>query len=381
MIVSTPEKVARATPTHGDEPVAVLAPAARSKVGRPLWAFLGGLVMLTIAGYIYVPRVYYVTTDDAYVQADIVSVTARAAAYVSRLHIDDNSAFKAGDLLVELDPRDFQLALDIAEADLASAQAAKANIEAQILEQTDVIAAAKAAVDGDQAAFDFAQQQLLRYAQLMRNGAGTIQRSQQAQSDSAASRATLQRDTAALTAARDQSNVLNSQIVQAEATIKRQTAAASLAMLNLSYTRIFAPTDGTVANRTVQAGNYVQPGQTLVAAVPANVFVVANIKESELSGLREGQTVEISVDSLPGTTLRGHIDGLQRGTGSTFALLPPENATGNFVKVVQRVPVKITLDGSQADLKPLTPGMSVEARVSIHEPPPWLAWFIASLSM
>ena len=147
-------------------------------------------------------------------------------------------------------------------------------------------------------------------------------------------------------------------------------------MLNLSYTKIYAPVSGTVANRTVQVGNFVQPGQTLFSAVPNEVYVIANFKETQLTHMRVGQKVDITVDAFPGLKLHGHINSFQRGTGSYFALLPPENATGNFVKVVQRVPVKILLDDADPKTHLIAPGMSVEATVITKTPPGWLRPFV-----
>jgi membrane fusion protein, multidrug efflux system len=153
-------------------------------------------------------------------------------------------------------------------------------------------------------------------------------------------------------------------------------AVLAQAELNLSYTKIYASVSGTVANRTVQVGDFVQPGQALFSAAPNQVYVIANFKETQLTHMRVGQKVDITVDALPNLKLHGYINSFQRGTGSYFALLPPENATGNFVKVVQRVPVKIILDGTDPQAHMLAPGMSVEATVITHKPPFWLTRFI-----
>jgi membrane fusion protein (multidrug efflux system) len=176
--------------------------------------------------------------------------------------------------------------------------------------------------------------------------------------------AALNTDEATVAAARAQLDVLRANAEVAAASAEAAQAALAQARLNLSYTKIFAPMTGTVANRTVQVGNYVQPGQALFDAVPDAVYVIANFKETQLAGMRVGQAVSISVDAFPDLTLRGHVDSFQRGTGAYFALLPPENATGNFVEIIQRVPVKILLDGKVP--AGLAPGMSVEASVTIH---------------
>ena len=340
-----------------------------------LWLGLGGLALLAAALYFYVPPLYEVTTDDAYIDAHVVSIGPKVSAYVTALHISDNSAFKAGDLLIELDPRDFQVAVDSADADLKSADATAANIGAQLQEQQAVIGQSQAAVEGDQSTLAFAQEELQRYGSLANTGVGTIERLQQAQSDIGQHQAALQRDQAALTAARAHVAVLDTQKQQAQAAIDRQKAALAQARLNLSYTKIYATEDGTVANKTVEAGNFVQPGQVLFSSVPVFRYVTANYKETQLTHMRPGQAVTVRIDAYPALRLHGHVDSIQGGTGSEFALLPPENATGNFVKVVQRVPVKIVFDDPPAALQSISPGMSVETTVWIADPPAWLRLF------
>jgi membrane fusion protein, multidrug efflux system len=338
----------------------------------PIWVIgLCAAVCLVIA-YVYVPRLYFAETDDAYVQADTVTIVPKIGAYVIALHVGDNTRFAAGQLLVELDPRDFQVAVESAEADLHSAEAAKANVESQLGEQDHVIAAAQAMIESDRATLEFAEQQLARYGQLAREGSGSAERAQQAQSDAGQRRAALQHDLAALDAAKAHLTVLQRQLRQAEAAISRQQAGVAQARLNLSYTRIYATVAGRVANRTVQVGNFVQPGQTLFSAVPEEIYVIANFKETQLTQMQAGQPALVRVDAFPDLRLRGHVDSFQRGTGSNFALLPPENATGNFVKVVQRVPVKIILDDPPDMLQSLSPGMSLETTVTVRSPPVWL---------
>ena len=332
------------------------------------------LVLIAVALCIYVPRIFIVSTDDAYVEADTVTVVPKVPAYVTALHVSDNTVFSKGQLLVELDPRDYQVALDNAAANLASANAYKLNISAQIDEQRHQVVAAQAALDGDRATLVFANQQLIRYNTLSHSGSDTKERLQQATSEVGQQSATVAHDTAMLAAAKAHIMVLESQVVQVDASITAKQAELDQARLNLSYTHIYATMDGTVANRSVQAGNYVQPGQSLFSAVPREVFVIANIKETQLGRVRPGQAAVIRVDALPGLMFRGHIDSIQRGTGANFALLPPENATGNFIKVVQRVPIKIVLDPSR-DAAALSPGMSVIARVVVRKPP----WGLESL--
>ena len=352
-------------------------PGGRGKAPRflpPLWliAVIGALAL--VAAYVYVPRLYFVGTDDAYVEADIVSVVPKVSAYVSALHITDNSAFKKGQLLVELDPRDFETAVLSAQANVQGAQAAASDAEAQLNEQSQMIAADTATVQGDRATVAFAEQQLARFALLARSGSGTVENWQQAESNIGQQGSGLQRDLATLAGADAQLIVLRSRVQQAQADVARSQAALDQAKLNLSYTKLYAVRSGTVANRTVQVGDYVQAGQTLFSAVPDEVYVIANFDETQLDRLHVGQPVAIHVDAFPRLRLEGHIDSFQRGTGSTFALLPPENATGNFVKVVQRVPVKILLDSAASLTRMVGPGMSVEVTVTVRHPPGWLAW-------
>ena len=333
------------------------------------------VVLLIVALCLYFTSMFVVSTDDAYVEADTVTVVPKVPAYVTALHVSDNTAFSKGQLLVELDPRDYQVAVNNAVADLASTKAFKLNLIAQIDEQKHQVVAAEAALDGDHATLAFANQQLVRYGALSQSGSDTKERLQLVTSEVGQRRAAVEHDTAALAVTKAHVMVLESQIVQADASIAAKQAALDQARLNLSYTRIYAPMDGTVANRSVQTGNYVQPGQSLFSAVPREVFVIANIKETQLGRIRPGQAAVIRVDSLPGLVFRGHVDSIQRGTGSNFALLPPENATGNFVKVVQRVPVKIVLDPTH-DTAALSPGMSVIARVIVRDPPWGLDVFV-----
>jgi membrane fusion protein, multidrug efflux system len=346
-------------------------PVKRLRV--PLWLVVVAATFMAVAVYVYIPSLYQVETDDAYIEADTVSVVPKVAAYVTALHVTDNSTFKLGELLVELDPRDFLVAVDSATASLQGAEAQEANAQAQLSEQNQVILADEANVQGDQSTLAFARQQLTRFRELARDEAGTVEEFQSAQSNIGQHGATLQKDSATLSAAEVQIAVLGSQVRQAAAMVARAQAGLAQAKLNLSYTKIYADGSGTVANRAVQAGNFVQPGQTLFSAVPDTVYIIANFKETQLTNMKVGQPVSISVDAFPHVRLRGHVDSFQRGTGSNFALLPPENATGNFVKVVQRIPVKIVFDEGEQDKVFLAPGMSVETAVTEHTPPSWLA--------
>jgi membrane fusion protein, multidrug efflux system len=330
------------------------------------------IVVMAVGFYFYVPGFWQVSTDDAYVNAHVVSIVPKVAAYVSKLNVNDNSKVTHDDLLLELDPRDFDVAVDMANAELKSAQANAANTEAQIKEQEAIVMESQSGVDGDRAVLDFAQQQLDRFKSLATTGSGTIERLQQAESDFGQRKAVWQHDLAALDAARAHLAVLQAQVLQAKAAIELQQATLAQAQLNLSYTKIRAVETGSVANKAVEVGNYVQPGEVLFSIVPDTLYITANFKETQLTDVRTGQRATIRVDAFSGLRLEGRVDSIQRGTGSQFALLPPENATGNFVKVVQRVPVKITFDDPGEALRWISPGMSVEAKIYTAEPPGWL---------
>jgi membrane fusion protein (multidrug efflux system) len=295
---------------------------------RPLVIAAVLIALAAVGLYFYLPGLWQVSTDDAYVNAHVVSIVPKVAAYVAKLHVDDNSKVARDALLLELDPRDFEVALDIAKADLRIAQANTDNIQAQIHEQQAVVVETQSAVDGDQATLDFAQQQLDRYKSLATSGSGTVERLQQAESDVGQHRATVQHDLAARDAARAHQAVLETQLVQARAATERQQAALAQAQLNLSYTSIRAPDAGSVANKAAEAGNYVQPGQVLLSVVPDELYITANFKETQLTDVRPGQHVAIRIDAFPGLRFQGTVDSIQRGTGAQFALLPPENATG-----------------------------------------------------
>jgi membrane fusion protein (multidrug efflux system) len=310
---------------------------------------------------------YLVSTDDAYVKADNTTIAPRVSGYLHQVLVGDNERVKAGQILARIDDRDFKVALDQAEADVAAAQAAIASKEAQLEVQQAVINAAKSTIDVDQAAVTFAAQDNQRYTDLAATGSGSVQNAQQAQSRIASARAVLQRDAANLISAQKQVDLLRAEIVQANAARARAEALQSQAQLNLGYTAIVAPIDGVVGNRTLRAGQFVQAGTQLMSVVPVSgAYIVANFKETQLTEVRDGQAVDIAVDMFPGQIVHGHVDSIAPASGQEFALLPPDNATGNFTKVVQRIPVKIVLDGGNNSLVALRPGMSVIPTIETH---------------
>jgi membrane fusion protein (multidrug efflux system) len=314
-------------------------------------------------GYLTTGR-YLETTDDAYVKADSTIISPKVSGYLAEVLVGDNQPVKAGQLLAKIDDRDFRTALDQANADVAASEAAVRNLDAQLALQQPVIEQGTADVAAAEANLKFAQEERDRYDGLMKTGSGTIQRAQQTDAALREKIAQLQHGKSGLLAAQRKVDVLTTDRAKAVAQLDHARAVAQQAALNLSYTKISAPVDGTIGARSLRVGQYVQAGTQLMAVVPLDaVYVVANFKETQLTHVRNGQPVEIRIDSFHDTRLRGHVDSLSPASGLEFALLPPDNATGNFTKIVQRVPVKIALDDhSLTGL--LRPGMSAEPTIN-----------------
>ena len=303
-------------------------------------------------------------TDDAYVQADVVSIASQVAGNIASLFVDDNQHVKIGQVLAVIDQRDYEAAVEQAAAGVEQATAGIATIEAEIAQQRAVIRQVEATIDADKAQELFAKENSQRYGKLADDGYGSVQDAQQAASQIDTATAVVAKDKAALDAAKKQIETLNAQLAQAKATLKRNEAALQQARINLGYTTITSPVDGVVGDRTLRLGQYVQPGTQLLAIVPlAKIYVVANYKETQLAEVRAGQPVVLEVDAFPGKRVRGRVDSLAPASGQEFALLPPDNATGNFTKIVQRIPVKIAVDPSDPLAGMLRPGMSVTATI------------------
>ncbi|SDI75383.1 membrane fusion protein, multidrug efflux system [Pseudomonas delhiensis] len=304
------------------------------------------------------------STDDAYVHADFTLVAPKVAGTVESVRVEDNQPVKAGQLLARIDARDYRAALAAAEADLLSARARLRHVGADLERQQAVIAQSAAQVEADQASQRFARQELERYQSLASRGAGTLQNAQQARSRLDNAQAALDKARAAHLAARKQLEVLQAQQMEAQSAVQRTQAQLEQAQLNLSYCEIRAPFDGMVGRRGVRVGAYVTPGSPLLAVVPLQqAYVVGNFQETQLTEVRPGQAVSVRVDTFPGAVLRGHVDSIAPATGLSFAPIAPDNATGNFTKVVQRIPVKIVLEPDQALLAHLRVGMSVVASI------------------
>jgi membrane fusion protein (multidrug efflux system) len=324
-----------------------------------------GLAGAAYFGHYYLSTGRYLeTTDDAYVKADSTIIAPKVSGYISQVLVADNEKVAAGQLLARIDDRDFKTALDQAKADVAASEAAVRNLDAQIELQEPLIQQQAAEVDASEANLKFAQEERTRYDGLMKSGSGTVQRAQQTDAALRAQTAQLQQGKSGLIAAKKKIEVLSTERAKAAAQLDHARAVEQQAALNLSYTQITAPVDGTVGARSLRVGQYVQAGTQLMAVVPLDaVYVVANFKETQLTHMRNGQPVHLYVDSFQSTRLKGHVDSVAPASGLEFALLPPDNATGNFTKIVQRVPVRIVLDDQSLNGL-LRPGMSAVPTVN-----------------
>ena len=343
--------------------------ATRSRWSLKQLLIAGGALLFTAAAagygnYYWTIGRFLVSTDDAYVQAHSVLISPKVSGYISEVLVDDNQTVKAGQIIARIDPRDYDTALDQARANVAAAQASIETLNQQIAQQRLVVEQDRQQVASDQAALVYSQQDYQRYTILAKDGYGSVQRAQQAQADIREKDAMQQHDIAVVAAAEKQIGVFEAQLAQANATLAQQQAMEHQAELNLSYTAITAPVDGTVGVRTLRVGEYVQAGTQLMAVVPLQaVYIVANYKETQLTNVRPGQSATIDVDTFPGAKIHGHVDSLAPASGQEFALLPPDNATGNFTKIVQRIPLKIVVDEDDPLVGKLRPGMSVEPTI------------------
>jgi membrane fusion protein, multidrug efflux system len=364
------------------------APEAESQKNQPrpaarLILLLAVGVVLTIAffyGLDYTVKAFaHESTDDAFIQAHVVSVAPRVAGQIQAVHVQDNQLVKQGDALVELDPRDYEVRLsqkqeaaDAANDNLSSAQAGLALMKARLETADAGQRQERAAADSSRATAERAQSDLKRYELLQQTGVVSPGEFDRVRAEAESAKANL-------AAADQKAEVATSQVAEARAQVslavtmveaaltrtKQARTDQAAADLDLSYTKITAPDDGRVTRKAVEVGNYVQVGQSLLALVPTNIWIVANFKETQLTHMRLGQPVEIHIDAYPAKNWLGHVDSIMAGSGASFSLLPPENAVGNFVKIVQRVPVKILFDEPLDPAMSLGPGMSVIPAVRV----------------
>jgi len=326
-----------------------------------------GLGVLALAAYGYhwlsVGR-FIESTDDAYVGGDITVIAPKVAGFVEQVAVTDNQKVKAGELLVKLDDRDYRAALAKAEAAAEAQRATLANLDAMRRLQLSVIAQAHAGVTAADAEVKRSHDDEVRFRDLSAHSAASIQVFQKAEADYQEAVAQAQKTRAVVDASERQLDVIDTQKRQTEAALGEATASVDLARLNLSYTELRAPVDGVVGNRSARTGAYASIGAQLISLVPARgLWIDANFKESQLARMRPGLRATVTADVLPGHEFVGHVASLAPATGAQFSVLPAENATGNFTKIVQRVPVRIVLDGDAAALGSLRPGLSVSVDV------------------
>ena len=343
-------------------------PMSRGK--KVLYWFIGLMILATLvtAGVLYwLHSRHFETTDDAFVDGNISQVSARVSGRVIRIAFADNQEVSAGQVLVELDPRDFQVRLDQARSQLNQAEASAAQARAQLVLQQANVDQAQANVRVTEADLGQAQADLARYRAIDPKAITRQQLDNQAASTKAAS-ARLDANRQAAAAARAQVEAQRAAVAAQDAAVEQAKVSVRDAELQLSYTTIVAPADGQVTKRTVELGNYVSPGQSLLAVVQDAMWVTANFKETQLAAMQPGQYVRVRMDACPDVDLDARVNSFQGGSGQVFSSLPAENATGNFVKVVQRVPVRVNFeDGAEARKKcRMAPGMSVSPRVTVR---------------
>src|SRR6266851_6228602 len=308
------------------------------------------------------------STDDAYVGGNVTPISPHIAGFVAEILVTDNQRVDAGQVLVRLDDRDVRAAAEHAEAVLNQRTAMLASLRARYALQRSTIEQAAADLEAKTAQASFAKVEAERYRTLALSESGSRQNAERTRAQDQAARAAVASAQAALAAANQQLSVLRANIDEATAGVAQAQADLQTARLNLNYTEIRSPIDGYVGNRAARVGAYVSQGKYLLTIVPAHgLWVDANFKEDQLARMQPGQSATIVADTLPGHVFHGHVLSLAPATGAVFSVIPPENATGNFTKIVQRVPVRIALDDEDASLGRIRPGLSTVATVDTQE--------------
>lgn len=336
---------------------------------HPFAFLLGGLAVIALGvGIFFYWLLYmhpYENTDDAFVDARSISIQPKVGGYLVDVPVTDNQHVEAGQILFQIYQRDYAIALDQAKAQVEADQAAIKNIDAQIQAQNANIDVSKAQVATAQAALKFAQEDAARYKDLADRGSGSIQQSQSATSTLQQRQASLQSANAGVVAAQKQIGSLEAQKASTQAQLARDQAQVEQAELNLGYTTVRSVQPGRVVRLTGGIGQLAQAGQTLATFVPDDIWVTANFKETQINDMRPGQPVEIAIDAYPGRKIHGTVASVQPGSGTAFSLLPAQNATGNYVKVTQRIPVKIVVKDWPTDVS-IGPGMSIVPTVTVR---------------
>ncbi|WHA42990.1 HlyD family secretion protein [Agrobacterium larrymoorei] len=336
---------------------------------HPVWtaAIILALIVVGIAAY-FIWLVYfhpYETTDDAFVDARSFSLAAKVSGYLDDVAVADNAHVEAGAVIARIAPRDYQIAVDQAQAQVEAANASITNATAQIDVASAAIEEAKAREASSGAALQFAKDEADRQRQLQQGGAGSLQTSQQAESNLRQAQAAYTEAQANVSSAMKNKVAAEAQRTSAQASLKQAEAQKESADQNLNYTTLTAAQPGRVVKISGAKGQFVQAGQAIAMFVPDEVWVTANFKETQLADMRPGQPVELTIDAYPDHVLHGKVDSVQPGSGTAFSLLPAENATGNYVKVTQRVPVKIIVEEWPKDVS-IGPGMSVVPTVTVR---------------
>jgi len=338
---------------------------------RPVLYAVGALLLASAlsGGYLYLDYAeHFQSTDDAFIAARQFAISPKVSGNITAVPVTDNQHVVAGDVIARIDDRDYRVAVEQAEAQVAAAQANIENIDAQLTVQQAQISANQAQVDQAQAALVFAQQQSARYQELARRQAGTVENAQQWASQLRQQEAAVASAQANLKLAQQQVEALKAQRNSAVASLAQATAQRDQAQLNLSYTVVTAAQAGRVVQLGAGVGQFAQQGTALTMFVPDEIWVTANFKEIQLDHMRPGEPVTLEIDAYPERAMRGHVASVQPGSGTAFSLLPAQNATGNYVKIVQRVPVKLVMDNPPTDVA-LGPGMSVVPTVRIDPTP------------
>ena len=340
--------------------------AARKGLPRALAAIAAAAVITGTVVYYIRCVLPFESTDDAFVEGHVTAIASQVPGRVSQLFVEDNQEIKKGDLLLQMDPRDYEARLAQAQANLTAARNQLEQAKSQFTAAQATAQEAQESVVAVEAHASYAKTNLSRLTAIGVSGVSQDQ-IDAAQTQVGATSADVLVARSKISAAEAQVKLSQANIATAEANIDQSEAAVRQAELNLSYTKVTAPETGRVTRRVVEQGNYIQPGQSLLAIVPINMWVVANFKETQLKHMRPGQPVAVEVDAYPQFKFKGHVESIQAGSGARFSLFPPENATGNYVKVVQRVPVKIVLDDNAESSVVLGPGMSVEPKVRVKQ--------------
>jgi membrane fusion protein (multidrug efflux system) len=339
-----------------------------AQLKRRLFIFFVVVLLIALAFFAqwYLKGRYYETTDNAYVQGEITRVSSQLGARVSEVLVQDNQHVDKGQLLVRLEPDDFRLSIDRAQATLATREAERVQAQSKLTQQSSLIAASDAQVQANQATLGRTQIDLARLQKLRTPGFVSEEQVTTMTADSNVARSQVTKAQADAQSQRQQVNALNAEIKRLDAQIATARADLAQAQINMQRTEIHSPISGLVGQRAARNGQYVQAGAYLLSIVPdEDIWVQANFKETQIEHMGIGQSAELTFDSFPGTPIRGQVNSLFAASGAQFSLLPPDNATGNFTKVVQRIPVKLTFAPDNPLHGKIRPGMSVTVSVNI----------------